>query len=229
MKNYKGVLLDFNGTLFFDSKMHIDAFKEYYQELGKECPSEEYIVKNIFGKSNPLIYAENFANDENVTDCETFSKKKEEKYRRICLESPELMHYAKGAAEMLDYLKENSIPYALATGSEIDNLNFYIEHLNLGKWFDESNTVYGDGTFPGKPAPDIYILAAKKLGLDASDCVVFEDGTSGIISAQEAGAAVVCVYEDILPSPIIDGLSPDMIYHDFTNWKEILKHFGILR
>ena len=45
MRSYKGVLLDFNGTLFFDSKMHIDAFKEYYQEKGKEVPTEEYIVK----------------------------------------------------------------------------------------------------------------------------------------------------------------------------------------
>ena len=139
------------------------------------------------------------------------------------------MHYAKGATQMLDYLKENSIPFALATGSEIDNLNFYIEHLNLGRWFDESNTVYGDGTFPGKPAPDIYLLAAKKIGLDASECIVFEDGTSGIISAQSAGSAVVCVYEDILPSPITDEARPEMVYHDFTNWKEILKHFGILR
>ena len=56
---------------------------------------------------------------------------------------------------------------------------------------------------------------------------MFEDGTSGIISAQSAGATVVCVYESDLPSPFTSGLSAELIYHDFTKWKEILKHFDI--
>lgn len=229
MKSYKGILFDFNGTLFFDSYVHINIFQEYFAEQGKEVPTAEYIVKNIFGKSNAQIYADNFAKDENDTAWEQFAEEKEGRYRQFCLDHPEMMRYTEGACEMLDFLKEKGIPYALATGSGMDNVSFYIEHMGLGRWFDESNMVYADGTYPGKPAPDIYVLAAKKLGLDASDCVVCEDGTSGIISALAAGSAVTCVYEGSLPCPLTNGLHAELVYHDFKSWKEILNHFGILR
>ena len=137
------------------------------------------------------------------------------------------MQYTKGAPEFLDYLKENNIPFCLATGSGMDNLSFYIEQMDLGRWFTLDNIVYFDGSFQGKPEPDTYVLAAKKLGLDPSECAVFEDGTSGIISARRAGAgAVIGVYEPTMPSPITDDVKCDEIYHDFTQWKEILKNLG---
>ncbi len=227
MSVFKGLIFDFNGTLFFDSRMHIEALQRYFENAGKEIPSAEYIIKNIFGKSNPRIYADFFAKDENDTAWEGFAEEKETTYRQLCLDNPELMKYTDGVEEFLDYLKKNDIPYALATGSGIDNVSFYIENMGLSRWFDENNLVYADGSFLGKPAPDIYQIAAKRLGLDPSECIVFEDGTSGIISAQSAGATVVCVYESDLPSPFTSGLSAELIYHDFTKWKEILKHFDI--
>ena len=227
MSTFKGLIFDFNGTLFFDSRMHIEVFQRYFAKAGKEVPSAEYVVKNIFGKSNSGIYADHFAKDENDTAWEEFGEEKETAYRQLCLDNPELMKYTDGAEEFLDYLKESGIPYALATGSGIDNVSFYIENMGLDRWFDENNLVYADGSFSGKPAPDIYQIAAKRIGLDPSECIVFEDGTSGIISAQTAGAAVVCIYESDLPSPLTSGLSAELIYHDFTKWKEILRHFDI--
>jgi phosphoglycolate phosphatase-like HAD superfamily hydrolase len=59
-KNIKGFLFDFNGTLFFDSELHIRAFKKYFTEHGKEEPTAEFITKNIFGRPNPRIYSDNF-------------------------------------------------------------------------------------------------------------------------------------------------------------------------
>ena len=226
----KGLLFDFNGTLFFDSPFHIMAFKKYFVENGKEEPSSEFIVENIFGRSNPRIYKDNFNPDATQEEIEAFSKKKEGLYRDFCIEHPDFMKYTDGVIQMLDYLKENSIPYCLATGSEIDNVTFYIENMGLGRWFDESNMVYFDGRFNGKPEPDTYLLAAKKIGLRADECAVFEDGTSGIISAQRAGAAaVICVCESSLPSPVTKEAVPDAVYHDFTKWKEILNNLGVLR
>lgn len=226
-KNIKGFLFDFNGTLFFDSELHIRAFKKYFTEHGKEEPTAEFITKNIFGRPNPRIYSDNFNPNPTEEEWMKFADEKEGLYREFCLNSPELMQYTKGAPEFLDYLKENNIPFCLATGSGMDNLSFYMEHMDLGRWFTFDNIVYFDGSFQGKPEPDTYILAAKKIGLDASECAVFEDGTSGIISANRAGAgAVIGVYEPAMPSPIIDGVKCDEIYHDFTQWKEILKNLG---
>ncbi len=229
-KQIKGLLFDFNGTLFFDSKLHIEAFKKYFTTHGKEEPTDEFIAKNIFGRPNPRIYTENFNPNPTDAECKAFANEKEGLYRELCLKQPELMKYTDGVCEMLDWLKENSVPFCLATGSEIDNVSFYIEHMGLGRWFDLDNIVYFDGTFQGKPEPDAYLLAAKRIGLDASECAVFEDGTSGIIAAHRAGAgAVIAVHEPGIPSPITDEVTCDAVYHDFTHWKEIFKNLGIMR
>ncbi len=227
-KKIKGILFDFNGTLFFDSLLHIAAFKKYFTAHGKEEPTAEFIITEIFGRSNQRIYADQF--DPNATDEEwqRFGDEKEGLYREGCLAEPELMKYTDGVPEMLDYLKANNIPYCLATGSGMDNLSFYMEHMDLGRWFNEDNIVYFDGSFQGKPEPDTYLLAAKKLGLSASECVVFEDGTSGILAANRANAAkVICVYEPSLPSPITEDIHCDAIYHDFTKWREIFNDLGL--
>lgn len=225
MGKIKGLLFDFNGTLFFDSKMHINIFQEYFAERGKEPPSAEFVVKNIFGKSNPTIYSTFLAKDENDTDWETFADDKEGRYRQFCLDHPDQMVYTKGVCEMLDYLKANNIPFALATGAGIDNIEFYLKNMDLGRWFDMNTIVYTDGTFKGKPEPDIWQIAAGRLGLDASECAVFEDGTSGIIAAHAAKAgAVMCVYDHTLPSPLNEELTADRIYPDFTDWKDMLTY-----
>lgn len=229
-KKIKGILFDFNGTLFFDSIFHIMAFRKYFVEHGKEEPSDEFIIKNIFGRSNPRIYADNFNPNATQEELKIFGEDKENLYRAFCLDCPKMMKYTDGVPQMLDYLKENSIPYCLATGSGMDNISFYMKHMNLERWFNESNIVYFDGSFEGKPEPDTYLLAAKKIGLSPDECVVFEDGTSGIMSARRANAGtVVCVYESSLPSPVTKDATPDAVFHDFKKWKEILKYLKILR
>ena len=67
------------------------------------------------------------------------------------------------------------------------NVDFYIENFHLDDWFDVDKIVYSDGKIPGKPAPDIYEIAAKNLGLKPCECIVVEDALSGIESADKAG------------------------------------------
>lgn len=229
-KTIKGILFDFNGTLFFDSLFHIDAFKIYFKERGKPEPSAEYITRFIFGKNNRRIYEDNFNPNADTAEWMAFADRKEGLYRESCLAHPDRMKYTDGVPEMLDWLASSGIPYCLATGSGMDNISFYMEHMGLGRWFDESNIVYSDGSFKGKPEPDAYLLAAKKIGIAPEECIVFEDGTSGLIAARRANAgAVVAVYEDGLPDPITDGASADAVYHSFDEWKKIFENFGILR
>ena len=230
-KTIKGILFDFNGTLFFDSLFHIDAFKIYFKERGKPEPSAEYITRFIFGKNNRQIYEDNFNPNADTAEWMAFADRKEGLYRESCLAHPDRMKYTDGVPEMLDWLASSGIPYCLATGSGLDNISFYMEHMDLGRWFDlERNVVYFDGTFSGKPEPDTYLIAAKKLGLDASECIVFEDGTSGILAANKANAgAVVCVYEHSLPSPLTDEVHCDSVHKDFTDWKKIIEDYGLLR
>ena len=61
----------------------------------------------------------------------------------------------------------------------------------MDRWFDPRRIVYDDGTFPGKPAPDIYLRAAERIGLSPSRCIVAEDARSGIEAARRAGAGII--------------------------------------
>ena len=63
MKQLKGVLFDFNGTLFFDSDMHMEAFRRAFPQYGQPVPSDEFMIGRCFGRTNDTIYRENFKPD----------------------------------------------------------------------------------------------------------------------------------------------------------------------
>ena len=86
----------------------------------------------------------------------------------------------------MNYLRDNKIPRTIATASNRMNVDFYIEMLHLERWFDLDKIVYSNGKIPGKPAPDIYEIAAKNLGLIPQECIVIEDALSGIEAAKRA-------------------------------------------
>jgi len=223
----KGILFDFNGTLYFDSDKHLQAMRRCFSTWGK-VPTDEYIIQNVFGRTNRQIYMENGKADATDEDIERWAEEKERLYREACMQSA-LSSLAPGAEELLDYLKEHHIPYAVATGSGLDNVEFYFSYLKLGRWFSMDNLIYCDGSIPGKPAPDIYHKAANAIGLSAKDCLIFEDGTSGLRSAFASGAGAVCaIYEKGLPDPVTADMSPICICHDFLGWRDILRQAGLL-
>ena len=228
MAKLKGILFDFNGTLFFDTDRHVKAFEKCYANRGMPVPSSQEIITNLFGLSNEVIYKTYFDPNATKEDCIRFGREKEDYYYEFCLTPPFVMEYSKGAVELLSYLKENGIPYCLATGAGMDNISFYFEHLGLGDWFDREHIVCADDDVKCKPNPEIYEYAASKIGLKASECIVFEDGTLGLIAANKANAgAAIAIYEEGLPTPLIQGAKANAVYHDFSLWKEILKEFGL--
>jgi beta-phosphoglucomutase-like phosphatase (HAD superfamily) len=94
---------------------------------------------------------------------------------------------------VLSYLAGRTI-----VGQELLNLiqvkesfYFFIEHLRLDRWFDVAKIVYDDGMRPGKPAPDIYLAAARNIGVAPSECVVVEDAVSGLAAAYAAGIGYI--------------------------------------
>ena len=184
---YKGIIFDFNGTLFFDSEKHLEAWREYSKRLRGTAFSDEEMRQYMFGRTNEDIIAYAIGRKPEPELVEKLAKEKEEVYREMCRKDYENTKLAPGAIDFLNFLKNNNIPMTIATMSEKDNVDFYIEEFNLSKWFDIEKIVYSDGTIPGKPAPDIYQIAAQKLHLSPKDCIVVEDAISGIEAAKSAG------------------------------------------
>ena len=183
---YKGIIFDFNGTLFFDSEKHLEAWREFSKRLRPYPFTDEEMRDYMFGRTNEDIIAYLIGKRPSPEMVEKLGKEKEAVYREMCRQDYKNTVLAPGAVDFLNYLKENNIPRTIATMSEKDNVDFYIEEFQLEKWFDIDKIVYADGTIPGKPAPDIYIKAAKKLELSPQDCIVVEDAVSGIESARAA-------------------------------------------
>lgn len=96
-----------------------------------------------------------------------------------------------GLPEILDVVRAYGLPAAVATSSESDHADLTLNRADLRHWF--SVVVTGDRVTHGKPAPDIYLEAAKQLGVPAAECVAFEDSEAGILAVQAAGMRGVLV------------------------------------
>ena len=96
-----------------------------------------------------------------------------------------------GLIPFLKQLSKKGIPMGLATMGGQDNIDFIFESLQLHSYFH--STTGGHEVLKGKPHPDIFLTAARKLGVNPKDCLVFEDTHSGIESAKACGMEVVGV------------------------------------
>lgn len=183
----KGIIFDFNGTLFWDSEIQENAWKTFGTKLSGRNITDEEFNTYFHGRTNKdtLEYlTERVLTDKEVNE---LAQQKESIYRDLCKSDLNKFKLAPGVERYLDYLKENNIPFTIATASEINNVNFFIKAFQLDKWFDIIKIVYDDGTFRGKPEPDIYLKASEALNIQPDNCIVFEDALSGVQSAQRAG------------------------------------------
>ncbi len=187
MKNIKAVIFDFNGTMIFDSDLHRRVWYDFIPKYtGNVVPYDE-LRDFVLGRDTATILRHYLGEGLSEGEISRLTYEKEAAYRRLCLEDTEKFKFVDGLREFLDYLKASGLPMNIATGSEIMNLRFYFENLGLASWFDFEKVVYDDGSFPGKPAPDIYLRAAAALCVAPADCLVFEDSLSGVLAAHNAG------------------------------------------
>ena len=140
----RAVLLDFNGTMFFDSSLHAEAWSKIYQDLYPE-DTEPLNMDRFFGANNDAIL-KSMAPWLTPAERTEWSEKKEVVYRRACMTKPEMVHLAKGTEEFLQYLRRSDIPFALASASIMSNINFYFETFGLDRWFEKDQVVYDNGT-----------------------------------------------------------------------------------
>ena len=202
----KGIIFDFNGTLYWDSKLHYDAWRDFSKFLRGTAFTDEEMREKMFGHTNEDIIEYAIGKKPTPEMVEKYAKEKEALYRKQCLIDRKNFKLAPGAVEFLDFLKENNIPRTIATMSEWDNVEFYIKEFNLPRWFDVDKIVYSNGKIPGKPAPDIFMIAADKIGLNPKDCVVVEDAIAGINSAKSAGIGKILAIASLEPVEFYKGI-----------------------
>ena len=208
------VLLDFNGTMFFDSSLHLEAWSKIYQELHPEstCSLNPDL---ICGANNDAILKSiaPWLTDE---EREKYSIRKEELYRQFCKDNPEIVHLAHGTEAFLDELQHRGIAFALASASIMDNIRFYFDTFGLDRWFRREDVVYDDGSYPDKGA--MHQEAARRLNVDLSNCLLIEDSPHAIsLAAQNKTGCIVATGSTAAKADLLE-LGAHHYIDDFTEF-----------
>jgi HAD superfamily hydrolase (TIGR01509 family) len=98
-----------------------------------------------------------------------------------------------GVAEFLDHLSTRGLPRAVATNSHTVNARRKLGEAGIAHHFDPGHVVGFDLVPAPKPAPDVFVDAARRLGVDPRRCLAFEDSDTGVVAALAAGMTVVQV------------------------------------
>jgi HAD superfamily hydrolase (TIGR01509 family) len=184
---FDGIIFDFNGVLWWDSHLQEHAWKQFSEAVKGRPFSSEEIRVHVHGRNNQHTLEYLTGSSVTGNNLERLTQQKETIYRQLCLEQGAEFKLSPGAIDLLDYLVTHDIAHTIATATGKTNLDFFVAHLRLRKWFDLKQIVYDDGSRPGKPAPDIYLEAANRLELKPTQCVIVEDSHSGIEAAYAAG------------------------------------------
>lgn len=100
-----------------------------------------------------------------------------------------------GAPELVRSLDAIGVPLAVASASNSQFVGLALETMDLRHFFDQ--IVTGDQVTNGKPDPEIFLVAARRLGVAARNCIVIEDGIAGMKAAKSAGMACLALVPDV--------------------------------
>lgn len=191
----KGVIFDFNGTLFFDSPKHVLAWGRMSEELRGHGISVEEMQSHFYGVPNNRAIEYMLQKECDEEELNKYSELKEAYYRDFCREDKEMLHLVAGAHEFFDALVEKKIPFTIASASIKPNIDFFVESFELEKWFDLEKIVYDDGSYANKQK--MFEHAAEVIGVPIEDCLILEDSDSGIRDAYAVGCRNIIVVDSM--------------------------------
>lgn len=176
-----------DGVIVDNHNYHVKAWEVFCNRHKIQFTEKTFRAK-YFGKNNFDILNGLMSIPPTQNQIETLGEEKETIYRNLYQKDIVAL---KGLIPFLFQLKELGIKTAVATSAPTSNLDFTLDSLKIRHLFDV--IVDASGVIKGKPDPEIYIKASNLLQISPSNCVVFEDSISGILSGQSAGMRVVAL------------------------------------
>ena len=184
----KAVIFDLDGLLVDTEILHSQAYEAILKEYKKKPKLNDYGIVQISG----LIARKNWQylkKKHNLKeDVEILLEKKRHLFLKII---KKIKKPKNGVKNLLNLLKEEKIKMALASSSTKEYILAILDNIKLRNYFDE--IVSFEEVPKEKPAPDIYLEVAKRLGVEPSSCLVLEDSESGVKSGRNAGMKVIAV------------------------------------
>ncbi len=186
----KAVIFDLDGVLVTTDELHFTAWKALADKLGINdfTKADNVRQRGVSRMASLEVVLEKtdraFSEEEKLT----LAEEKNEIYVRS-LSSLSEADVLSGANEFIDYLKSKGIKTAVGSASK--NTPLILEKTKLANKFDAVSC--GLDTTKSKPDPEVFLIAAKKLGVAPCDCAVVEDSDAGIEAAKTGGMYAIAV------------------------------------
>ena len=183
----RGVVFDLDGTLTDNMACHAEAFARFLARHG--LPALTMAMRQrIDGKRNAEIFPILFGREVTAEEVIAFEEEKEGAYREL---SRERLLPVAGALTLLDRLAARGIGVAVATSAPEKNVAHTLSAIGLA---DRIGVIARSDAVPrGKPFPDVFLHAARELGVPPEECLAFEDAPVGVAAARGAGMQCVAI------------------------------------
>jgi len=196
-----------DGVLVDSHPAHRKAWRAFLSTLGKDLSDQE-LDFILDGRKRQEILR-HFLGDATDQQIQEHGARKDEFFQRISLEVEPIP----GAIEFISQLRRSGIPLAVATSASRSRTISTLNRMGLSQYF--SVVVTGDDVMAGKPDPEIYKLACRKLKVNVATSVAVEDAVSGIHAAKSAGLRCIGV-SGASPQEGLRSAGADKIIRDFA-------------
>ena len=182
-----GAIFDWDGVIIDSSRQHEKSWNLLAAEEQRKL-SEDFFRRS-FGMKNEDILPGLLGWTRDAEQIRRLSKRKEELYRQII--TSDQISLLPGIKDLLAALQRESVPCAIASSTPRANIECVIDRLGIRAYFPV--IVTGEDVRQGKPNPEVFLLAANRLGIAPAQCVVFEDADVGVEAALAGNMKVIAV------------------------------------
>lgn len=186
MPEIAAVIWDMDGVLADTAPHHLLAWQETFAKRGINFTEADF--KRGFGIRNDAIIKNTLGEQVTPEEIEAIAREKEAIFRRIIGKDIKPLP---GALELLKALDEGGISMAIASSTTIENIHLIVGSLGIADYFKA--VITGHDVTEGKPSPQVFLLAAQRLGAEPKNCIVVEDAVAGVKAAKSAGMYCVAV------------------------------------
>jgi len=206
-----GFIFDMDGVIIDSNPYHKIAWEKFLTRVGQ--PFDDQLFDNVLsGRTGPTSLRLLFGDDLPQEKLDLYLEEVDSNYQNILRQSKEVLAIV-GVHDFLDQISRNGFRLALATSAPTLNIELGLQKLKLENTFE--HIVGKVDVTHGKPHPEVYLTTLELLGMEAKNCIVFEDSKAGIQSARSAGIKVVGISSAHSKEELMDeGVS--MVVNDFT-------------
>jgi beta-phosphoglucomutase len=181
-----GAIWDVDGTLVDTAELHYAAWVQLAGQLG--LPFSRADFEATFGRRNPEILRQLFRRDYSDQEVAALGERKEVLYREAAQRGVDLLP---GVQSLLEDLHNAGIRQAIGSSAPRRNVDLILRLTRTERFFDA--VVSMEDTQRGKPDPQVFLLAAERLGIAPHRCVVLEDAVAGALAAKAGGMKCIAV------------------------------------